>query len=1036
MKRFLLVYIVILPLFTYAQQRLLTGKVYDSENLPLPDAIVEITGGNSTQTDADGNYSIKIKPGENITFSFFGLESKTITIYQQTTLNVKLEMSQANKINKVVVTALGIKKNTRSLGYSLTEVKGDELSAVRHPNVINALEGKVAGVNVTQNATGPAGSSRVIIRGASSLTGNNQPLYVVDGIPIGNNNNGSAGMWGGTDGGDGISSINNDDIETISVLKGGAASALYGSRAAGGVILITTKSGKNKRFGIEFNNSLTFDKVNTSIQDFQKQYGQGRNGKAPVNKQDALDAGFSSWGEKLNPDTLRVSWDGVKRPYKYAGNNLKRFYKTGTTLTQTLSIQKGSEDMDYRFSASNLTNQGIIPNSELNRKTFSLNSSATLAKKLTSTINAKYIIEKVKNRPRLSDSPGNINFTLLNLPPNLDVREKPATLRDGRERRIVNNVYIQNPYFAAYKFRNEDTKNRIITSGTLRYDILKWLYVMGRAGIDHYTIRKTEVEPWGTAYKPEGSIEEKDIRYTQVDADFIMGVQQNITDKLATNALFGANKNTEKNEELKLRGEKFISPDIEDISNTKQKSQGRDFKEREISSLYWSIEFSYDKWAYLTFTGRNDWFSTLSYPGKTTPNNFYYPSVSASFIASKAFRLPDFINFLKLRGGYSQVAGGAQDPYQLALTYEIFSQGHLGQPLGRISTDKVPNDKLVPFDKKEIEVGFNTRLFQNRLNLDVAYYNNKTTNDIVPVTNSVFSGYSSSLVNLGKIRNRGVEVLLNLQPIKNHNFKWTGSINGAYNEGKVLATDSYNSNVNLDQPRTQNVSITHIVGKPYGVIFGRSYARDDKGRIIYEMGSDGVPLAKYGEYKILGKGVPPLTIGFSNTFRYKNFNLSFLIDGKFGAQIFSGTNALAYQYGLHKDTLEGRENGLTVSGVYFDRKSKSLKAFTKTVAPKDLSAYYERISKIAEEFVYDADFIKFRQISLGYSLSSKILKEKFHNVINGIRISLIANNLFFIKRSVKNIDPESAYNVSNSQGLEYYGVPSTRSYGFNINIKF
>lgn len=1028
--KYLLLFVALL-FIQGAVAQTITGTVTDNYGTPVPSVnVVEKGTTNGTSTDFDGNYTISVSSSSGtLSFTSLGFVSKEVAIGGQSTINVVLA-EDVEQLGEVVVTALGIRKETKALGYSLTEVKGEEISTIKQTNAINSLQGKIAGVNISQNSTGAAGSSRVVIRGSSSLSGNNQPLYIVDGIPIGNENNGSAGLWGGSDGGDGISSLNPDDIESVSVLKGGAASALYGSRAAGGVIIVTTKSGQGQDgFGVEVSSSVTFDRVDTSLTDFQQEYGQGTRARTPVNQTEAFDLGLSSWGARLDGSPV-VQWDGVERPYSYVGNNLDHFYRTGTTFINTVALTSGSEKMNYRFSASDLDNEDVMPNAGLNRKTFSINSSAILADKLTSSVSVKYIVENVNNRPRLSDAPGNANFTVANLSPNIDVRfMEPGTNDDGTERAYSSNTFSQNPYFAAYNFRNEDTKNRIIASTSLRYDILDWLYLSGRVGVDNSTIKRTSVTPFGTAYQPLGSINETEIRYNQVDADIILGAEKDITDKFATAVFVGANSNHIKQEQLNLGGSRFIVPGLEDIANTENQSRGRSYSERKIGSLYGSLELSYDRWAYVTFTGRNDWFSTLSFPGKTTPNNDFYPSVNASLVLSEAFEMPEFITFLKLRGGYSEVAGGAQDAYQLALTYQIFDQGHLGQPLGRVNGGTVPNANLVPYSKSEQEIGLDARFFNNRLSFDLAYYKNNTTNDIVSVSTSLASSYGGASANLGEVENKGFEFLVNATPIQTENFTWNTSFNGANNKGVVLATNDDDSDVNLDEPRSRNVRITHIVGEAYGTIVGVSYDRDASGNIRYEIDGDGVPLAVEGERKILGEGVPPWTFGFSNSFTYKNFNLNFLIDGKFGGQIFSGTNTVLYGNGLHKATLEGRENGLTVSGI--DAATDT--PFTTTIAPENLGTYYGRINNIAEEFVEDSDYIKFRQMSLGYSLPSSILERTF---LTNVNISVIASNLFYLKRNIDNISPESAYNVGNSQGLEYFGVPATRSYGFNLSVKF
>ncbi|NJB37172.1 SusC/RagA family TonB-linked outer membrane protein [Croceivirga sp. JEA036] len=1013
-----------------AQNVTVSGVVTDSDTgIPVPGVnVVQQGTPNGTSADFDGNYSITVPSNAVLVFSSLGFQDQMVSVNGRTTINVLLVPSAEN-LDEVVVTALGIKKETKALGYSLTEVKGEEVSNIKLPNAINALQGKVAGVNISQNATGAAGSSRVIIRGNSTMTGNNQPLYVVDGIPISNENSGSASLWGGNDGGDGISSINPDDIASVSVLKGGSASALYGSRGGNGVIIITTKQGKKQEgIGVEYNGSVLFNTYDSSILDFQTEYGQGILGRKPVTQTEAFDNATSSWGERLDGSSV-VQWDGVERPYSYVGNNAETFYRTGATFTNTVSLTTGGEKMNMRFSASDLSNDDIVPNAGLNRKTFSLNANAMMAEKLSMQTNVKYIVQDVTNRPRLSDAPGNANFTVALLPANVDVSfMEPGANEDGTERQYSSNVFSQNPYWAAYNFSNQDKTNRIIASTNLRYDIIDWLYLSGRVGVDHWTRKSTSIEPWGTAYIPGGAMTEEERRYTQIDADLILGSQVNITDKLGFNGFVGANSNKIEFESLSLGGRDFIVPGLEDISNLATQTRSRGFNEREIGSLYGSLEFSYDSFLYLTYTGRNDWFSTLSLVGKDSPNNDFYSSINGSLILSDLFQMPAPISFLKLRGGYSETAGGAQDAYQLALTYEIFGQGHQGQPLGRINGSRVPNIGLVPWSKQEYEIGLDARFFNNRLSLDLAYYSNKTTDDIVNVTTSVTSGFSSAIANIGELENKGFEFLINATPFRTQDFSWNTSINGAYNKGTIVATNPEDGEIGLDEPRTQNVRISHIPGERYGVIKGVSYVRDEQGRIVYDIDEDGVPLALLGERKILGEGVPPWSFGFSNTFRFKDFSLYTLIDAKFGGQIFSGTNTFAYGSGLHKATLEGRENGLSVSGV--DGEGN---AFTTTVAPENLQTYYGRVNDIAEEFVEDADFIKFRQLSLNYTFPDKILEKTFLNTAN---IGIIMQNLFYIKRSVDNIDPEAAYNAGNSQGLEYFGVPPTRSYGLSLNVKF
>ena len=1032
----LLFLICLFSAHTIYAQTTVTGTITNAgDSMPLPGVnVIEKGTTNGVLTNIDGKYTITTTTSENaiLQFSFLGFTSTEVVVNDQTVINLVLQEG-SESLDEVVITALGIKKDTRALGYSITQVKGDEMSNVKTTNAINSLQGKIAGVNITTNATGAAGSSRVVIRGASSLSGNNQPLYVVDGIPIGNNNNGSAGEWGGSDGGDGISSINPDEVASISVLKGGAASALYGSRASGGVIIITTKTGKNQKgLGVEFSSSTTFDKVNTSLNGFQTEYGQGRFGLKPISGADATDIGLNAWGPRLDGTSV-PQWDGVSRPYSYAGNNQESFYNTGVTFINTIALSSSTDKSSFRFAVSNLDNDDITPNVALNRKTFSLNAGTVIADKLTANVNVKYVSEEVNNRPNLSDAPGNANYMTQLLSPNVPVSSmNPGTNGDGSEQVVTSNVFITNPYWAANEFKKKDNKNRIISSFSLRYDLNDWLYASARAGIDHYNIRRTNILPYGTGFFPLGQIQENNISYTQIDADLIIGADKDITDKISVNALVGSNTNHVENENIGLFGSQFIVPTLADFGNTVNQSGSRGFGERKISSIYGSFEVSYDDYAYLTFTGRNDWFSTLSFPGKETPNDDFYSSLSGSLIVSELMELPEEINFFKLRAGYSNVAGGAQDPYQLGLTYQIVGQGHQGQPLGNIANTSVPNQNLVAFNKSEVEVGLVARFFDNRMSLDLAYYRNETTNDIVPVAASVFSGYGSALANIGIVENKGFEFLISGNPIVTDNFSWNTSFNGAYNTGTVIATNDTDGDIVIGQPRSLNIAVTQIVGEAYGTLFGTAYARDDSGAIIYDT-SSGVPIAQQAaERKILGSGVPPLTLGFSNSFQYKDFTMSFLIDGKFGGQIFSGTNAFARGAGLHQDTNPngGRENGLVVSGT-----DTSGSSFTTTVSQEDLEIYFAPASYygIAEASVYDNDYIKFRQLSIGYGLPSKYLDKTF---LSSVNISFIATNLFYLMTTAPNIDPEAGFNVGNAQGLEWFGVPPTRNYGLSLNIKF
>ena len=1020
-----------LTLSAYAQQ--ISGTVTDENGVPLPGATVLVQGtSNGVSTDFDGNYSISASQGDTLVFSFVGYSSQSVVVGSSSTVNVSLEPD--NALEEVVVTALGVQRNTKALGYSVTNVEGDEISANPSTNAINALQGKVAGVNITGNAMGAKGSSRVVIRGSSSLTGNNQPLYVVDGITINNNNLGAAGMWGGTDFGDGISSINPDDVASVTVLKGGAAAALYGSRASNGVIIITTKNGLGSEgLGIEINSTTQFDMLNTSLWDTQTTYGAGSLGAAPSNSTSAMDNMWSAWGAKMSGQ-LVPQFDGVSRPYVYSDNKDK-FYRTGTTYSNTISFSTSNENGNTRFSLTNLDNDDISPNSTLDRNQIGVNTSQQLGDNLRVDANMKYILEDQSGNPRLSDGPGNANWIVNNYAPSMNVDWAKGPNGDGRnddltEYRATPSIYIQNPWFASNYYVNDSEKERFIGSINARLDLTDFLYIRGRVGTDRYDLHRTTSEPYGTGYKPQGGINHYKLAFQQLDADFFLGTDNlSLTDQVSLTAFVGIGSNIVKSESLSINGNDFIVPSLVSINNVKAKSAGYGFSEKQINSAYGSAEFGYNDWAYLTVTARNDWFSTLSLAGKNAPNNDLYTSATLSLVLSDAFDLGD-ISFLKLRAGYSQVAGGADSPYRLNLTYGIVGQGHLGASLGQINGGQIPNTEITPFEKNETEFGFDIRMLDNRLSLDATYYDNETVGDIVGVSASATSGFGSALANLGEINNSGVELLLKYKPVVTDDFAMEVSLNYTNNESKVVATNDTGGNISLDEPRDRNLRVTHIVGEKYGALFGTSFQRDSQGRIVHET-SRGYPVPVIvNNRKILGFGVPPQQIGIGASFRYKDFNAGFLIEGKSGGQIYSGTNNRLIGYGLHKMTVPagGREAGMVPDGVLEDGS-----VITTSLDYAQQQAYWGRYNDAAEAGIRDSDYMRLRQLNIGYNIPSSVLEGTF---IQSASVSLIGKNLFFLSNDVENVDPESAYNSNNSQGLEFSGMPVPRTIGFNVNLKF
>ncbi|MDB4130784.1 SusC/RagA family TonB-linked outer membrane protein [Flavobacteriaceae bacterium] len=1015
------------------QAQSISGTVTDENGVPLPGATVLVEGTqNGVSTDFDGNYSINASSGDTLVFSFVGYSNQSVVVGSSATVNVSLQPD--NALSEVVVTALGVKRNVKAVGYSITQVGGEELSDNKTTNAINALQGKVAGVVVNGSAMGAKGSSRVIIRGASSLNGNNQPLYVIDGITINNDNLGAAGMWGGTDYGDGVSSINPDDIESVSVLKGGAAAALYGSRASNGVILINTKTGAGaKGIGVEYNTTMQFDVLNNSLVDVQTIYGQGRDGVHTVGFANRT---FDSWGGKLD-GSMKEQFDGVSRPYTYTGDNQEKFYRVGETYTNTIAVSTANENSNTRFSATNLNNQDVTPNSSLKRNSFSVNNSNKFGDKISVDVNMKYVLEDQVGNPNMADGPSNSNWPARYFANSIDILNAVGeggngTNLDGLEFGTSENIYLTNPYYSAYEFDRLSNKERFIGAINARYDVTDYLYLRGRIGGDRYTLRKTNHTPFGTRFQPMGSIQEESRNFKQYDADAFIGTDNlQIVDDLSLTAFVGVGTNYQNMEMVSASGGDFIVPFLVNVKNTKNQSTGYNFWEKQIESVYGSAEFGFQDWAFLTVTARNDWFSTLSLKDKEAPNNDLYTSASLSLVLSDVMDLGDTVSFLKLRGGYSQVAGGADSPYALSLSYGIYGQGHLGSSLGTISGGTIPNSEITPFEKNETEFGFDLRLFDNKLSIDATYYDNETLGDIVGVSASQTSGYGAALANLGNISNKGIELLIKGEIMRTDDFAWNASINYSKNTSEVVATNDAGGNIAIGNPRDleTGINVTHIVGEQWGALYGNSYERDSQGRIVHIM-QGGTPVPKIGGKKILGFGVAPESIGLGSTFRYKDFNASILVEGKMGGSFYSGTNNWYKVYGLHKDTVPagGREAGFTPDGVMEDGT-----VITTSIPHSKIEDYWAQTLNIGEENIYSSDYMRLRQLSIGYNLPSDMLEGSF---ITNATVSLIGRNLLLLSNSSDNIDPESSYSAGNAVGLERAGMPVPRTIGLNINLKF
>lgn len=1019
------------------------GVVKDKTGEAVIGASVVVKGTtNGVITDLDGNFVLSNVPdGAVIQISYVGYSPQEVK-YTGKPLDIILQ-EDTQTLDEVVVTALGIKRQKRSLGYSTTTVGGKDFTEARTTNIGNALSGKIAGVSVSGNATGPGGSSRVVIRGNASLTGNNQPLYVIDGVPFDNTNIGSAGQWGGKDMGDGLSGINPDDIADIQVLKGAAASALYGYRGGNGAILITTKSGqKGKPVSVEFNNNLAFDVI-YDYRDFQDTYGQGTQGNRPLSADVAKSTETSSWGEIMDGGKA-VNFLGKEYAYSPV-DNWKNFYRTGINNTTTLAVSGASDKISYRFGVSNMAVKGILPNSSISQQGINMNTTYDISSKVHLMVNANYVFDKNKGRSNLSDGNSNTNAALLYHANSFDIRwlerENPdcdwGTGADGKELLGGTNGYFNNPYWLQYRVTNETNRNRLTGGMTLKYDIFDWLYIQGAVTRDGYNLEYSEVKPIGSASPedPRGYIKEYTQNFSEMNLNYLIGFNKTFGD-WSVGATFGGNRqrNITKKYGLDDKASSFFVPDFYSSSNTAKHLYKKEYTEYRVNSIYGTADLGYKNQVFLNLTGRNDWFSTLD----PDNNHYFYPSIGMSWVFSDTFRTPDWFTFGKIRASYAAASNGTK-AYQNLLTYKVDNYQSNGQPVVTINNSTVPNKGLKPVQISEWEIGLNLSFLDNRLSLDAAYYKKTTKDDIVQVTTSGASGFESAIQNVGEIRNSGVEVMVNAVPIHTKDFNWNSTFNIAYNSSdvKYLGKDGTGENIKrltLDgaTSRLGNVSVQNILGHPYGELVGYEYKRTPDGQVIFE---NGLPVHS-DEVQVLGNGVYKVTGGWRNEFTYKNITLAFLIDFKAGAKLFSGTNLSLYSNGLHKNTLQGRgadgKGTMVGDGVMSDGKGGYVKN-TVAVSAQD---YWQAITNqnIAEEFVYNASFIKLRELSIGYTLPQAWLNKQ--TLIKGVTLSLVGRNLWTILKHTDNIDPESAYNNGNAQGLELNGYPATRNVGFNVNVKF
>lgn len=1003
-------------------------------------ASVKVKGENrGTITDMDGNFQLDVAPGTELVISYIGY--KEVTVKAANGIKVVLE-EESNALNEVVVTALGIKRERKALGYALEEIKGEDLTKAKETNVINSLAGKVAGLVVNQTAGGASGSTRVLLRGNTEISGNNQPLYVIDGVPLDNTSFGEAGQAGGYDLGDGISAINPDDIENMTVLKGPAASALYGSRASHGVILITTKKADKDKISVEYNGSFTIDSQLAKWDDVQQVYGQGYNGEY---SRSASSGTNSSWGPKADNFEMEY-FDGEKRPFQIYPDNTKNFFRTGLTAQNTAVLSVNSGKTGLRFSVTDMRNKDITPHTHMSRDNFNLRAN-TSAGPVDFDFTANYTREDVKNRPALGDSQSNVGKNLMTLAStyNQDWLRTYQTENGEYANWNGNDMYNRNPYWDLYKNNNETAKDVFRLTGKAIWNINQHLKLQGTIGTDITNMTFEDYIARTTPGVVAGQLTQKIFNNRTLNAE-LLALYNNQWGDFDFNATVGGNLFKVNNKTNTFTGLNQQMDDIIAITNYAEQSITPSLYKKQITSLFGSASVGYDHTYYLESTLRGDKSSTLP-----LDNNIYvYPSVSASVVFSEFIKNKSILNYGKLRGSWAQV-GSDTDPYQLALNYTTAKYSYSGHTIGMINNDTQPNKDLKPTRTNSFELGVETKFFNNRIGLDITYYNQTSKDQIIGLASSSASGYGYRLINAGEIQNKGIEIALNARIVQYKDFSWDGGLNFSKNSNKVKSLIDGMDYFELEKASWCNVSVGAEKGENYGSIIGPDFRRNEKGEMIINP-STGLPYVDE-QTKTLGNASWDWTGGFYSTFNYKNFHLSAAFDVKVGADLFSMSMRSAYATGKAKETLEGRaewyasEEARKAANMTIDewRASGNAKGYVvpgviengdgtyraNDIAVNPQAFWTSAADNAPSMFIYDNSYVKCREITFGYTFPEKMLG-KF---VKALSLSFVARNPFIVWKNIPNIDPDSGYNTS-GLGLEYGSLPSRRSYGLNVNLKF
>ena len=1065
--------LILAPLWAVAQN-LITGHITDvrtGDPLIGASVIVKSEKDQGVVTDYNGNFSLQTKVEAPLTLrvEFIGYRPLDVDVYDfEEPVEISL-IEVPNYLSEVVVTALGISRDKKALGYAAQGITNDELTQSKSNNLLNSLEGKLAGVRIT-NTQGDVGSSRIVIRGETSIAGENQPLFIVDGIPVDNSQLNAQTQ--GRDPKKDCAERHPEDIESLTVLKGPNAAALYGARAAHGAIVITTKTGRgSKGLGITVHSSTQFSTA-ANLPKFQNIFGQGAGGQ--FSYVDGKGAGINdgvdeSWGPKLDIGLLIPQFDSpidangnlTATPWVSHPDNVKDYFRTGFTQNTGVSIARSGDEFQFRLGFNHEYQRSIVEGSSNHKSNIDLNVDYNLAKWLTVGATANYIIYKAPNIPGTAGASGSnyrANSTMLQYLW-FGRQVDDASLREDYTRNW-NASYYSNPYWSAYYNTYSQERHRLIGDLHTVFHIIEGLDLRFRTSTDWYQDRRKAQVKWGTSGTPYGKYEEDAYTVQENNTELTATYTKKLSDDFSIDALAGFNIRNKQYENNYQAAPRLAVADLYTLTNSRdQLTSSNNFYRLRQYGLYGSAQISFRDWAFLNVTGRNDWSSTLP----TANNSYFYPSITGSILLTEALGLQDkILNYLKIRGGWSQVGSDA-DPYQLATVFKSETAFN-GNPL-QTTTGEGKNPNLKPERTTSWEAGLEARLLNDRIRLDFSWYQTNSKDQILRLATTAASGYTSQVRNAGHIRNKGYELQLGLTPVKSKNFLWDIDVNYGHNNSEVIKLDDEGL-ITSYQLYSSGIQILASVGEAYGTLFGSAYTRDAAGNIVVD--ANGLPKVS-STSKVLGKFSPDWIGGIQNTFKYKNLSLSFLIDASFGGSIFSNTNKTGRYTGVLESTLPGRDaehgglwyyidNGNRVQisepqysisdvglyyatvngeqtrvyqdGIIVEGVTENGQVNTKVVSAEN---YYHRIYSIAEANVYDASFVKLRELSLSYQFPKSI-----YSLIGlqGANVTFTARNLWTIHKKADNIDPEAAITAGNAQGVEAYTLPTARTYGININVKF